>query len=190
MSCSVFNIATISEWRAPFMFARSDFQWAIGFPYFFSIDGKYDAGPMTFFSTTGEEYPRSNIENLLDRSAARGETDVMIEVRRDEDGELCGYVDQTEDGWRSISVFGGTLAALPDRAAATAHVLERGLASLAEHWWLRDRPDGEWRVVCIQEASPSSVRVALDYYSMPGVPTLTIERAELGSRFDLRLDPD
>ena len=114
----------------------------------------------------------------------------VFEIRRDEDGELCGFVDRADDGWMSLSVFGGTLAVLADRTTATAHVLERGLASLAEHWWLRDRPDGEWRAVCILEASPTSVRVALDYYSMPGVPTQTIERAELGSRFDLRLHPD
>ena len=114
----------------------------------------------------------------------------VFEIRRDEDGELCGYVEPTDDGWRALAVFGGTLAVLDDRTTATAHVLERGLSSLAEHWWLRDRPDGEWRVVCILEASPRSVRVALDYYSMPGVPTLTIERADLGFGFDLRLDPN
>ncbi len=114
----------------------------------------------------------------------------VFEIRRDEDGELCGFVEQTGDGWMGLSVFGGVLAVLTDRTTATVHVLERGLSSLAEHWWLRDLPDGEWRVVCILEASPTSVRVALDYYSMPGVPTQTIERAELGSRFDLRLHPD
>jgi hypothetical protein len=29
---------------------RIDFQCEIGFPYFFSIEGKYEAGPVIFFS--------------------------------------------------------------------------------------------------------------------------------------------
>ena len=34
------------------MAASSDFQCEIGLPYFFSIDGKYDAGPVTFSPLT------------------------------------------------------------------------------------------------------------------------------------------
>ena len=33
-------------------FLSSFIQCSIGFPYFFSIDGKYEAGPVTFFSAT------------------------------------------------------------------------------------------------------------------------------------------
>ena len=47
-------MATISECFAAFIFFSSDFQCEIGFPYFFSIDGKYDAGPVTFFSAMSQ----------------------------------------------------------------------------------------------------------------------------------------
>lgn len=40
MPCSVFSIVTISEWRVPRIFLSNDFQCEIGFPYFFSIEGK------------------------------------------------------------------------------------------------------------------------------------------------------
>jgi hypothetical protein len=36
-------------------------------------------------------------------------------------------------------------------------------------------------VVCIQEARPGAVTVALGYYSLPGVPTLTITAEELAA---------
>lgn len=39
----------------------------------------------------------------------------------------------------------------------------------------------DWQVVCIQEASPESVRLALDFYSMPGVPTVVVSREQLSS---------
>lgn len=42
-----FSIATISECFASGIAASNDFQCEIGWPYFFSIDGKYDAGPVT-----------------------------------------------------------------------------------------------------------------------------------------------
>lgn len=56
------------------------------------------------------------------------------------------------------------------------HVLEHGLASLAERWTL-ESPGEEPEIVCIQEANEYGVTVALGYYSMPGVPTLRISRA-------------
>ena len=46
------------------------------------------------------------------------------------------------------------------------------------------RRDGETRsdqVVCIQEATVDAVTVALDDYSLPGVPTLTITSAQLAA---------
>ena len=64
---------------------------------------------------------------------------------------------------------------------ATDQVLTEGLASLAERWTLRQRDSGEEEVVCIQEANASAVTVARGYYSMPGVPTLTITAAQIRS---------
>jgi hypothetical protein len=53
--CSAFNMATISEWRALFIFFNMAFQCEIGLPYFFSMEGKYDAGPVTFLSAIATE---------------------------------------------------------------------------------------------------------------------------------------
>lgn len=113
----------------------------------------------------------------------------MFEVRRDSDGELCGFVEEVDGKWRSLTVFGGLLATYPDRGQATDHVLSTGLSSLSERWWYRDSPSSEWRIVCIQEASPTSVRLALDYYSSPGVPTITISREQLSESCELTLSP-
>jgi hypothetical protein len=103
----------------------------------------------------------------------------MDEVRRSDDDELCGFVVQRADEWHAMTVFGGTLGVLPTRDEAAAKVLADGLAALMERWLLVDGTSGDEQIVCIQEANPHSITVALDYYSMPGVPTLRITRAEL-----------
>lgn len=113
----------------------------------------------------------------------------MIEVRRESDGELCGHVCAAGDGWHSLTVFGAVLCTHSSSPEAEAHVRAVGLASLAERWWYRPDPAGEWQIVCIQEANPASVRLALDYYSMPGVPTVTVTRDELESGVALVLEP-
>jgi len=114
----------------------------------------------------------------------------MIEVRRDTDGELCGFVRAVDDAWQALTIFGGLLAVHPSLEAAEEHVRATGLASLAERWWYRPDPSADWQVVCIQEANPQSVRLALDYYSMPGVPTAVVTRAELERGATLALHPD
>lgn len=95
----------------------------------------------------------------------------------------------TGDEWQSLAVFGAVLGAHPSRAAAEERVLAVGLASLAERWWYRPEPSAEWQIACIQEANPHSVRLALDYYSMPGVPTVTVTQQQLASGASLTLDP-
>ena len=107
----------------------------------------------------------------------------MFEVRRPDDGELCGQVREFEASWQALTVFGGVLDEFSSRSDAEVFVLERGLSSLAEHWLYLN--DSEWQVVCIQEASPDMVRIALDYYSLPGVPTATLTRAEAVDRLRL-----
>lgn len=113
----------------------------------------------------------------------------MIEVRRESDGELCGHVRASGDEWHSLTVFGGVLSTHASSHDAEAHVRAAGLASLAERWWYRPDADAEWQIVCIQEANPASVRLALDYYSMPGVPTVTVTRADLDAGAALALEP-
>ncbi len=103
----------------------------------------------------------------------------MIEVRRIEDNELCGYVDLGGREWHALTIFGGRLGTHDRRDDAEHQVLDVGLASLAERWTLIDTASGEEHVVCIQQASPSSVTLALGYYSLPGVPTRTLSVSEL-----------
>jgi hypothetical protein len=111
----------------------------------------------------------------------------MIQVRRPDDEELCGFVDGRDGEWHSLTIFGGRLGIHDHRDDAEREVLDVGLASLAERWVLIDAATGEEQVVCIQQASPSSVTLALDYYSLPGVPTTIVAASELASgRWQLR----
>jgi len=102
-------------------------------------------------------------------------------VRRPDDDELCGHVEQRDGHWCALAVFGAVLGRHDSRAAATQQLLEEGLASLAERWILRNGANGDEEIVCILEANASSVTLALGYYSMPGVPTLTISSRALAS---------
>jgi hypothetical protein len=96
------------------------------------------------------------------------------------DGELCGFVESREGGWEAVAVFGAVMHRVATRSQAELIVRDSALAALAERWLL-ERPGHEEEIVCIQEASPDGVTVALGYYSMPGVPTLTISRAQIDS---------
>lgn len=105
----------------------------------------------------------------------------MDEVRRPIDDELCGHVELRGDSWFALVVFGAVLGRHETREAAVAHVLSDGLASLADRWTLQRGDGNSDEVVCIQEANAHSVTVALGYYSMPGVPTLTISASEIAT---------
>ena len=105
----------------------------------------------------------------------------MEEVRRPADGELCGFVESRDGSWFALVVFGAELGRHPTREDAIAQVRSEGLASLAERWTLRRSDSDADEVVCIQEANERTVTLALGYYSMPGVPTLTITASELTS---------
>lgn len=113
---------------------------------------------------------------------------VRREVRRDDDGELCGFVAADGDRWQALTVFGGVLGEYEDDDVAVRHTLNDGLASVADRWMLSDAESGEEQIVCIQQMSPDEVTLALDYYSLPGVPTLTIATSDLapGARWQLR----
>ena len=111
----------------------------------------------------------------------------MFEVRRPDDDELCGFVTTDSSNWLAVTVFGGLLGAHTCRDDAERQVLNDGLASMAERWTLIDGESGEEQIVCIQETNPTSVTLVLDYYSLPGVPTLTLTRDDLQSgRWTLR----
>jgi hypothetical protein len=106
---------------------------------------------------------------------------LVEELRRQSDGELCGHVEERGGQWYALTVFGAVLGRHDRREDAAEHVRAEGLASLAERWTLRHRDSGEEEVVCIQEANAGVVTVARGYYSMPGVPTLTITAAQIAS---------
>jgi hypothetical protein len=107
--------------------------------------------------------------------------DAVEALRRPSDDELCGHVVERDGRWHALTVFGGLLGSHGGRRAAADQVLAEGLSSLAERWLLRDGEGGDEEVVCIQEANADAVTVARGYYSLPGVPTLTITRAQLAS---------
>ena len=105
----------------------------------------------------------------------------MDAVTRPSDGELCGYVEHRNGDWLALTVFGAVLGSHRERQRAADQVLDEGLSSLAERWTLRHGRTGDEEIVCIQEVSADSVTLALGYYSLPGVPTLTITLAQLAS---------
>jgi hypothetical protein len=104
----------------------------------------------------------------------------MIEVRRS-DGELCGFVAERDGRWAALTVFGVSLREWDAAADARSDVLANGLAVLAERWTLTDAVSGVSQVACVQQASPAEVTLALDYFSLPGVPTITITAHDLTS---------
>lgn len=103
------------------------------------------------------------------------------EVRRTGDVELCGFVEERNGRWASLTVFGSALDEHESEADAREHVLAEGLSALTERWTLFERATGRAEVACILEANPTQVTVARDYYALPGVPTLTITAAQLAS---------
>lgn len=104
----------------------------------------------------------------------------MHPVRR-ADGELCGFVAFERGHWLALTVFGAVLSTHEREDEAERHVVEHGLAALAERWTLVDGESGAEQIVCIQHASPEEVSLALGYYSMPGVETVTIPAAALAA---------
>lgn len=103
----------------------------------------------------------------------------MHEIRRESDGELCGHVVAVDGRWQALTVFGAALGAHDSRETAESQVLDEGLACLAERWMYRASADDEWQVVCIVEARPDAVRIALDYYALPGVPVVEVPRQQV-----------
>lgn len=102
-------------------------------------------------------------------------------MRRDHDGELCGYVAPHEGRWRSLTAFGATLSEHDSERDARRHVTDLGLSALADRWTLVDRTTGDEQPVCIQQVSPIAITLALGYYSLPGVPTMTIPIEDLSA---------
>jgi hypothetical protein len=110
----------------------------------------------------------------------------VIDVRRADDNELCGAIREANGSWAACAIFGAVLADGMSQTEATNFVLEQGLATLSEPWAFIASPGEEEQVVRIVEASPSMVRLALGFYSLPGVPTVTLTSADLENGVSLR----
>lgn len=88
------------------------------------------------------------------------------EHRRDDDGELLGYLAPADNGsHQAVTVFGYPLGDTSDREDAERTLDAIGLSYLADRWLLH-REDRDPINVQIVEATPSSVTVAnVDYGS-------------------------
>jgi hypothetical protein len=95
--------------------------------------------------------------------------------RRAADAELVGYLRRDPSGTTPLNLFGHPLTGPGEPARAVAVLEARGLASLAEAWWLGR---GEEAVeVRILEAFPDRVRVVeapFGFYG-PDSPRHTLE---------------
>lgn len=121
--------------------------------------------------------------------AAESRLALVQEIRRPQDDELCGYVRGAGSRWQALTVFHGLLAEFDRQDLAVDHVAEAGLPALQQRWHYRPAPDEDWQVVLIQEAHPGRVRLALGYYSLPGVPVVTVTAADLEAGATLALRP-
>jgi hypothetical protein len=113
----------------------------------------------------------------------------MDEVRREHDQELLGFVVEDDGAWLALTLFHGVLGRTETAEGARDIVRQRGLGALAERWYWFSRLTGEWRVVLPQESSPGRVRVAVGYYSLPGVESATITTSDLAAGDRLTLEP-
>lgn len=104
----------------------------------------------------------------------------MEEVRRD-DGELCGYVAATNDGWAAATLFGAIIGVHVELDGAIEQVLNDGLECLAERWTLHRSGIEEGEVVCIIEARPGGATLALGHYALADAPRMTVTAADLAS---------
>ncbi|TPW13921.1 MAG: hypothetical protein FD127_1732 [Acidimicrobiaceae bacterium] len=105
-------------------------------------------------------------------------------MRRSDDQELCGHIVHVDGGWHALTVFGAVLGTHDHRDPAVRQVLDVGLAFLADRWTLRHRCSGgedDDEIVCIIEATPTSVTVARGVYALPDTPKLTITRDQIVS---------
>jgi hypothetical protein len=86
--------------------------------------------------------------------------------RRPDDQELVGYTVRHAAGTVPLSLLGHPLATPQEPGAAIALLEARGLACLAESWWLRTRDDEV--EVRILEVFPDRVRVVEAPYGFYG----------------------
>ncbi|MFD1860570.1 hypothetical protein EHW97_09690 [Aeromicrobium camelliae] len=82
-----------------------------------------------------------------------------------EDGELVGFVTESDGGWIAATVFGYPLSEHRSREDAEDALVGKGLSYLAERWALKR--DDVWMRAELVEASPAHVTVQLVDMSYP-----------------------
>lgn len=75
------------------------------------------------------------------------------------DGELLGRVVPQAGGWQPTTAFGAALGEVTDHDAAVSTVRARGLAALAEPWWIRTEDSDDWQEARLLEVTPERLRV-------------------------------
>ncbi|WP_214415545.1 amidohydrolase family protein [Sphaerisporangium fuscum] len=83
---------------------------------------------------------------------------VPEEVTRD-DGEVLGRVVPTAGGWQAETTFGAPLGEVGTREEALETVHTRGLACLAEPWWVLPLDEAGWREARLLEVEPERIRL-------------------------------
>ena len=81
-----------------------------------------------------------------------------ITVRRDDDGEVLGYLRPVGENWQPMTVFHAELAEPTSREDAEDVLRRDGLSSLSDVWWVERGPD-DWQEARIQEARPDRLRI-------------------------------
>jgi hypothetical protein len=88
--------------------------------------------------------------------------------RRDEDGELLGYLRPIDDRFEPVTLFGHPLAEAADEHEAAAVLDAVGLSYLADRWLLTLPDRAEPIAVQVVEADPDNVRVKNVDFSYEG----------------------
>ncbi|MFD1047836.1 hypothetical protein ACFQ1S_21005 [Kibdelosporangium lantanae] len=100
----------------------------------------------------------------------------VMEIRREDDDELLGYLVPVGADWQPTTVFHAPLADPTSEEEAEDILRREGLTALSDPWWVEEA--GEWREVRLQEAEPYRIRVR---WADP-----TIEQPAHGHWVDLR----
>lgn len=83
-----------------------------------------------------------------------------------EDGELIGFLNEADDAWTPVTVFGFALSEPTDRDAAESVLRAKGMSCLAEKWAINH--ENSWITAEIVEASPTHVIVReVDFFNHP-----------------------
>lgn len=122
-----------------------------------------DASPETYAGSATEQETLAGLRRSTDKIVAAireawPDLPMPEDVRR-EDGEVLGRLVPTAEGWQATTVFGAPIGVADDREAARDLLHARGLAVLAEAWWVRTLEAAAWREATLLEVRPDRIRL-------------------------------